>query len=114
MKNLKVQRRLKRKAGIKKTVRGTIERPRVAVYRSNQYIYAQIIDDVTHKTIVSFNDKKIAKGTKVEKAKEVGKELGALAKKAKIKKVVFDRSGYKYHGRVQAVADGLREAGIEL
>ncbi|MCA9381232.1 50S ribosomal protein L18 [Candidatus Dojkabacteria bacterium] len=113
---LKRKQFIKRKLSVKKRVRGTSERPRVSVHRSNNHIYAQIIDDVTHKTIVSTSDKnlKAVKGKPVEIAAQVGEELGKLAKAKKIDKVVFDRSGYLYHGRVKALADGLRKAGLNL
>ncbi len=105
---------------IRHTLKGTSERPRLSVYRSTSAIYAQIIDDVTGKTLcsASSNDKALeaeVKGkTKTEQASLVGKAIGEKALKLKIKKVVFDRSGYIYTGRVQSLADGARAAGLEF
>ena len=92
------------------------EKPRIAVFRSLANIYAQIIDDSTQKTLVSFSslNLKKAKGDKKEVAKLVGLELGKLAAEKAIKEVFFDRGRYKYHGRVKALADGLREAGLNF
>lgn len=91
------------------------DRARLSVYRSLQHIYAQIIDDSSGKTLVSFSTKeKDIKGTGIEKAYEVGREIAKRAKKNKITTVVFDRGGYRYHGRVKAVAEGAREGGLEL
>jgi large subunit ribosomal protein L18 len=88
-------------------------RPRLSVYRSNKYIYAQIIDDKKGKTIVSASSLNLkSKKTKKEKAYEVGKTLAERAVAAGIKKVVFDKGKYKYHGRVKALADGAREGGL--
>ena len=99
---------------IRSIVKGTTLRPRLAVFRSNHFIYAQVIDDETGKTLVSFNDMKIVKGTKTERAREVGKQIGELCKKAKIAKVIYDRGGFAYHGRVKALADEARSAGLEF
>ncbi len=119
------QNRIKNRNRIKKHVRkkitGTPECPRLAVYRSLRYIYAQIIDDVNNKTLCSTSslsktlagEVKEAK-SKVEVAHIVGKKVGEKAKELKIEEVVFDRSGYRYHGRVKAVADGAREAGLKF
>jgi len=96
---------------------GTKEKPRLCVFRSNRYIYAQIIDDMCQKvmfSVSSMGDKKIGKKRKTEAALEIGKKLGELALKKGIKKVAFDRAGYKYHGRVKALADGAREAGLKF
>ncbi|MBQ8451225.1 MAG: 50S ribosomal protein L18 [Clostridia bacterium] len=105
---------------IRFTVKGTAEMPRLNVYRSTNEIYAQLIDDKAGKTICSASskDKALAKKlegkTKVEIANIVGHEIGTRAKKLGVKTVVFDRSGYIYTGRVKAVADGAREAGLEF
>ncbi len=104
---------------IRAKISGTKEQPRLSVFRSNKHIFLQLIDDSSQKTLVSANDLKInppagGKGTKTEIAKEVGKELAKLAKAKKIKKVVFDRGGYKYHGRVKASAEGAREGGLNF
>ena len=108
----------RRKLRVRKKVFGTKKRPRLSVYRSNKYCYAQLIDDAKRETIVgvSLNDikKAHAKKGKKEGAYEVGKILAEKAKKKKIKKAVFDRAGYKYHGRVKQIADGAREGGLEL
>lgn len=91
-------------------------RPRLSVFRSNKQIYAQIIDDVKRKTLVSFSSKDLAKMEKdnLSAAKAVGEGLAKKAKAKKIKEVVFDRSGYKYHGRVKALAQGAREGGLKF
>ncbi len=118
MAKTKLQRRIKIKKRIRKVVKGTPERPRLSVYRSNKEIYAQIIDDVNGKTIVaaSSRDKDIAsaKGTKSEIAALVGKAIAEKAVKAGISKIAFDRNGYLYHGRVKALADGAREGGLDF
>lgn len=112
----KVVKRTKNKARIRKKVDGSTERPRMTVFRSSRQIYAQLIDDSTGKTLVSANslvDVK-AKGKKQEIAKAVGAVLAKRAIEKSIKNVVFDRSGYLFHGRVKAVADGAREAGLNF
>ena len=110
--------RLMRHARIRSKISGTSEIPRLSVFRSNKQIYAQIIDDVKKSTLVSASslDKslKLENGGNVEAAKAVGKLLAEKAKKAKITKVVFDRGGYLYHGRVQALAEAARENGLEI
>lgn len=108
--------RLKRKKRIRARVAGTQNRPRVSVYRSNNFTYAQLIDDIDAKTLasVSENELKKVKGTKTERAQALGESLAEKALKQNIKQVVFDRGGYKYHGRVKAVAEGMRAKGIEL
>lgn len=90
--------------------------PRLIVTRSNKFTYAQIVDDTSAKTLASASDLKMKsqKLTKLEKAKDVGTTIAKNALKKNIKKVVFDRSGYKYHGRVKAVAEGARSAGLEF
>ena len=112
----KQQKRASRQRRIRARVSGSKERPRLAVFRSNQHVYTQIIDDTTHVTLVSLADKDMAKGkTKgVERAKELGKSLAKKAHGAGISKVVFDRGGYTYHGIVKAVAEGAREGGLEF
>ena len=108
--------RIRRHARVRKTVSGTKEMPRLNVFRSNNAIYAQVIDDVAGVTLVSSStlELKIKKGGNIEAAKAVGKDVAEKCKKAKIKKVVFDRGGYLYHGRVAALADAAREAGLEI
>ena len=112
----KVNRRAKIKRRIRKKISGTTLTPRLSVFRSNKQIYAQIIDDSTGKTLISASSfkNKAAKGTKVEIAAIVGKEVAEKAKKAGIEKAVFDRNGYLYHGRVKSLADSVREGGLKL
>jgi len=118
---IKHQARARRRHHIRKTVHGTTERPRLVVFRSNKQIYAQIIDDDAQKTLIAASSMtneieahiKKAK-TKIEKSKVVGKHIAELAQKKKITAVVFDRAGYLYHGRVQALAEGAREGGLKF
>ncbi|WP_185857761.1 50S ribosomal protein L18 [Blattabacterium cuenoti] len=102
-----------------KKILGNLNRPRVSVFRSNKEIYAQIIDDLSGKTLVSSSSKekefyKDKKKSKIELAYEVGKLLGSKAKKLKIKKLVFDKGRYLYHGRIKSLADGIRKIGLEF
>jgi large subunit ribosomal protein L18 len=114
----KNQKRLRIKSRIRKVVSGTEARPRLAVFRSNKEIYAQVVDDVTGKTIsaASSRDKDIssAKGTKTEIATLVGKSIAEKAIKAGVETISFDRGGYQYHGRVKSLADGAREGGLKF
>ncbi len=110
----KTEKRIRLKAKIKAKISGTTERPRLSVFRSNKFIYAQIIDDTVAKTLVSANDVKMTKGTKTERAKQIGTEIAKLAMDNKISQVVFDRNGFKYTGRVKVVADAAREAGLQF
>jgi len=110
----KQDKRIRLKAKIKATIRGTAERPRLSVFRSNKFIYAQVIDDMSRKTLVQSSDAKANKGTKTERAKMVGKMIALECAKAKISKVVFDRNGFKYTGRIKLVADSAREAGLNF
>lgn len=114
----KLAARAKRKGTIRKRVTGSVERPRLSVYRSLTHIYAQVIDDTTGKTLVAAStlsaELKDAKGKKSVKAKEVGKLLAKKALEAKIEAVVFDRNGFNYHGRIAAVAEGAREGGLKF
>jgi large subunit ribosomal protein L18 len=112
MTNHKQQLRHRRKARIRAKIKGTADTPRLSVYRSLRFIYAQLIDDKTGKVLASSSSMKAKGGTKVEQATAVGEEIGKKAKDLKIESVVFDRNGYKYHGRVKAVADGARSAGL--
>ena len=104
--------RLKKK--IRAEVSGSSARPRLTVFRSNKFMYAQVIDDTLGKTLAEASDIKMAKGTKTERAKEVGKMIAEKANAAKIKKVVFDRNGFKYTGRIKLVADTARANGLEF
>ena len=114
----KNERRLRIKSRVRKVVSGTEARPRLSVFRSNKEIYAQIIDDVTGKTIssASSRDKDIssATGTKMEIAALVGKSVAEKAMKSGVETISFDRGGYLYHGRVKSLAEGAREAGLKF
>lgn len=114
--NVRSSRRDRRKKGMRKTIRGTQERPRLTVFRSLTHIYAQVINDIDGQTLVAASslDQRIEKGSNVAAATTVGKALAEKAKAAGISKVQFDRNGYRYHGRVKALADGAREAGLEF
>ena len=105
--------RQKTRYAIRKKVSGTSERPRLAIFRSNKEIYAQIIDDVAGNTLASASSSD-AKGTKIEQATVVGKLIAETAKTAGVDTVVFDRGGFLYHGRVKALADSAREAGLKF
>ena len=109
--------RQRRHRRIRGKVQGTAERPRLVVFRSNRGISAQLVDDLSGRTLAGaswLGLKKSFKGKKTEQAAEVGKLLAAAAKKAGIETVVFDRGGYLYHGRVKALADGAREGGLSF
>ena len=110
--------RIHRKRRIRARISGTAQRPRLAVYRSLQACYAQLIDDDKGITIASAREKELAgdatKGTKSERAKQVGMLIAKKAKDKGVTVVVFDRGGYRYHGRVQALAEGAREGGLEF
>jgi large subunit ribosomal protein L18 len=126
----KTDSRKKRHRSIRKRIEGSMERPRLAVFRSTRHIYAQVIDDLSQKTLVSTSDVDAKKGKQEGKQEGEKSEKGAGKKKASAKqvgadiarkclekgidKVVFDRAGYKYHGRVSALADGAREAGLKF
>jgi large subunit ribosomal protein L18 len=109
--------RTRRHRRVRKTVRGTAERPRLAVFRSNKHISAQVIDDVSGRTLVAAStvegERSGATGNKVAAA-DVGRRIAERAKAAGIDRVVFDRGGFLYHGRVASVADAAREAGLEF
>ena len=111
----KRQGRESRHARIRAKVAGTTVRPRLAVYKSNRYLHAQIIDDTVGKTLVSGSTKDVAKGAKkMDAAEKLGAELAKRAKAAGIAKVVFDRGGFRYTGRVATLAEAARKAGLEL
>jgi large subunit ribosomal protein L18 len=114
----KQDRRQRLRFRIRKTISGTEQRPRLAIFRSNKEIYAQLIDDVNGKTITaaSSRDKDIdaSKANKVEAAKLVGKAIAERAQKAGVETVSFDRGGYLYHGRVKSLAEGAREGGLKF
>lgn len=110
--------RIKRQVRVRKKVRGTIEKPRLCVFRSSKHIYAQIVEDTTGKTLVAAStvSKDVAEGQNhagnVEAAKAVGTAIAQKALEQNIKQVVFDRNGFLYHGRIKALADAAREAGL--
>lgn len=113
--NIKTEKRARLHKKIRARISGTAERPRLAVFRSNRYMYAQLINDVKGVTLVSASDLSLdGKMNKVERAKTVGKQLAENAKKENISSVVFDRGGFSYRGRVQALADAAREAGLQF
>ncbi|MEX0887131.1 MAG: 50S ribosomal protein L18 [Phycisphaeraceae bacterium] len=106
----------RRKTGLRKRIMGTPERPRLTVYRSLKHMYAQIVDDLGGRTLTcaSTEEAKLDKGNNVDAAKAVGQRLAEKAKAAGIEQVAFDRNGFKYHGRVKALADAAREAGLNF
>ena len=106
--------RLRRHIRIRSKVSGTATKPRLAVYRSNANIYAQLIDDTSGKTLAQSSDLKITSGTKVEKAAQVGETIAKLAGGLKISDVVFDTGWFKYHGRVKSLADAARGEGLKF
>ncbi|MDQ5962785.1 MAG: large subunit ribosomal protein [Patescibacteria group bacterium] len=113
--NIKTEKRARLHKRIRSRVSGTADRPRLAVFRSNRYMYAQLIDDVNGVTVASASDIAVkGKQTKLERAKMVGTTLAENAKKLKITAVVFDRGGFAYRGRVQALADAARGAGLQF
>lgn len=105
--------RVRKHKTVRKNITGTGDKPRLSVYRSTQHIYVQVIDDEKMTTLVSASDLNL-KGTKTERAKLVGIEIAKKAIEKKIKKVVFDRGGFLYHGRIAALATGAREGGLEF
>jgi large subunit ribosomal protein L18 len=118
--NPKEARRVKRKLSVRKRIEGSTERPRMSVFRSARHMYAQLIDDATGRTLAAAStlDKNIVDAIKGKKkadaAKEVGKLIAERAKKAGIDAVIFDRNGFRYHGRIAAIATGAREAGLNF
>ncbi|MCL6466177.1 MAG: 50S ribosomal protein L18 [candidate division WOR-3 bacterium] len=111
-------RKLRRHLSIRHRISGTPERPRLCVFRSNRHMYAQLIDDTTGRVLTAVSsltpELRDKKGKPTEMALEVGKLVAAKAKERGITKVVFDRAGYRYHGRVKAVAEGARQGGLEF
>lgn len=118
--NEKVRKRLRRKAHIRMRVHGTAERPRLSVFRSTRYVYAQAVDDTTGRVLAAASELEeklkgqVAGKPKKERAREVGKAIGEKLKALNVNAVVFDRNGFIFHGRVKEVADGAREAGLEF
>ena len=115
-KNKQLARRKRIKTRIRKKVSGTAARPRLTVFRSSKHIYAQLVDDLAGHTMASASslESDAAKGNNTEKSSDVGKKLAERAKAAGIEAAVFDRNGFRYHGRVKALADGFREGGVRL
>jgi large subunit ribosomal protein L18 len=111
---LKVARRSRRRRGIRKRLFGTPQRPRLTVFRSQKHIYAQLIDDVSGRTLAAAASSGQDKGSDVESARQVGAALADKAKAAGVQTVSFDRSGYRYHGRVKALADAARQGGLKF
>ncbi|WP_428386307.1 50S ribosomal protein L18 [Mucisphaera sp.] len=113
---IKRQRQARRKAGIRKRVQGTAEFPRLSVFRSSKHIYAQLIDDMAGKTLAAASTvaQRSENGGNTAAAQAVGKEIADKAKAAGVAAVQFDRNGFRYHGRVKALADSAREAGLKF
>lgn len=112
---LKIRKRLRNKARVRKKVFGSFEIPRLTVFKSGRHIYAQLIDDTKQVTLLSADSLKIKeKMQAVQMAQKIGEEIAVKAKEKKIKKVVFDRAGFIYHGRVKALAEGARAGGLEF
>jgi large subunit ribosomal protein L18 len=105
---------VRRHARVRKKISGSAERPRMAVFRSNRHIYVQLIDDVRAATLAQASDREVAEGGKTERAKAVGILIADRAKEAGIERVVLDRGGRQFHGRVAAVAEGAREGGLQI
>lgn len=112
------KRRIRRHRKVRKRIQGSSKVPRLCIFKSAKHIYAQLIDDEKGKVIVAAKDQELKKlkerETKVNTAKEVGKLIAAKSKDLKIEKVVFDRGGFKYHGRIRAIAEGAREGGLKF
>ena|ERR1043166_6251835 len=108
------EKRTRRHMRVRRRVMGTPERPRLVVFRSLKHIYAQLVDDVANRTLMTVSSQTVGAGRKTDKSSQVGKAIAEKARAAGVSRVVFDRAGYKYHGRVKAVADGAREGGLEF
>jgi large subunit ribosomal protein L18 len=107
--------RRKRIRRVRAKIAGTGSRPRLCVFRSNQYVYAQIIDDSKNATLVAFDSRKLKDAKNdIETARKIGEEIAKIAKGKKIEQVIFDRKGYKYHGKVKALAEGARKGGLKF
>lgn len=117
MRGSRAHARKRRHFRVRKSIQGTTDRPRLAVFRSNRYIYAQVIDDEAGRTMAAASSQEKAlrdRSLTVDTAAEVGKLIASRAKDAGVESVVFDRGGFKFHGRVKAVAEAAREEGLEL
>jgi len=106
--------KIRRARRVRAKINGTADKPRVSVFRSNKTLYAQAIDDVARATIASVSTKDQSEGVKAAQSEVAGKKMGEALKKKGIKKAVFDRGPYLYHGRVKAFVEGLRDAGLEI
>jgi large subunit ribosomal protein L18 len=113
---LRTLRRSRRKTGIRKRLLGTAERPRLTIFRSGKHVYAQVVDDLEGKTLAAASSvqAKLPHGGNVESAKKVGAAIAEAAKAAGVERVAFDRNGFRYHGRVKALADAAREGGLQF
>ncbi|MCR4277325.1 MAG: 50S ribosomal protein L18 [Candidatus Roizmanbacteria bacterium] len=120
MSNINIDRKLRRKRRVSSNIKGTGDRPRISIFRSSKYIYAQAIDDTTKKTLLSFSnsdlkkEKDFKKGKKTDDSKEIGIGLAKKLIEKKILSGVFDRGSYAYNGRVKSLAEGLREGGLKI
>ncbi len=120
MANTKTQSMKIRQSRVRRSIKVSVDRPRLSIFRSNKHIYAQIIDDINQKTLASASTVskelkgKVTKSSDVKAAVEVGKLIGELAKKANVTQVVFDRGSYLYHGKIKALADAARETGLKF
>jgi large subunit ribosomal protein L18 len=115
MKSTKIQKRIRRHQKVRAKIAGTEARPRLVVFRAHQHIYAQIVDDTSGKTLAAASDMQLkSKASKAEKAAAVGELIAKKAAEKNISAVVFDRGGFKYHGRVKALADPARQAGLKF
>lgn len=115
MNSVKREKRIRRHSRVRSVVHGTLARPRLAVFRSLSHTYAQLIDDETGKTLAQASSLEVkTKSPKTDKSAEVGKLIAGKAMKANMTEVVFDRGGFRYHGRVKALADAAREAGLKF
>lgn len=116
--NISIQRRMRRKKGIRRRISGNPARPRLSVFRSLKHIYAQVIDDLSGRTLASASSRDAEipgkAGGNVDAAKAIGKAVAERAIKAGVSAVVFDRNGYRYHGRIKALADAAREGGLKF
>lgn len=112
--NTKIQKRIRRHKRVRAKIIGTAKIPRLCVFKSNIHIYAQLIDDAKHVVLAQTSDLKLKKEKKTDLATKVGQEIAKLATEKKIETVVFDRGGFKYHGRIKALADGARSSGLKF
>jgi large subunit ribosomal protein L18 len=112
--NTKIQKRIRRHKRVRAKIIGTAKIPRLCVFKSNTHIYAQLIDDAKHLVLAQANDLKLKKEKKTDLATKVGQEIAKLATDKKINTVVFDRGGFKYHGRIKALAEGARSSGLKF